>query len=171
MIAHPLDRFKKALVYASKMLLGAAICWYGLLAMGVADPVWGVITVLIVSDPDVATALDLAKVRTINTAVGCTVGLATMLIFGYSPEASLVAIALTVISIMMIDHYPANWRLAPATVFIVMDAGRLAATQHQEISYAMMRMLEIAVGCGVALALARLYTYLAGRKPRETDVT
>ncbi|PRD43866.1 FUSC family protein [Phyllobacterium phragmitis] len=171
MTAHRLDRIKKALVYASKMFLGAAICWYGLLLMGVSNPIWAVITVLIVSDPDVTTAFNLAKTRTLNTAVGCTVGLTTMLIFGYSPEASVFMMALTVFVIMLIDHYPANWRLAPATVFIVMDAGRLAATQREEITYAMLRMLEIAVGCAVALALAGLYTYLAERQPRETDVT
>ncbi|GAB1583334.1 FUSC family protein [Phyllobacterium phragmitis] len=162
-------RLRKALTYASKTLLGALICWYGLLLLGVANPIWAVITVMIVSDPDVTTTLNLAEARAINTAVGCAVGLATMLLFGYSPEASLFAAAFTVFVIMLIDRYPANWRLAPATVIILMDAGRLASSHREEITYALLRLVEIAVGCAVAIALAGLYTYLARRKKQEPE--
>jgi len=164
-------RLGKALIYASKTLLGALICWYGLLFLGVANPIWAVITVMIVSDPDVTTTLNLAEARAINTAVGCAVGLVTMLLFGYSPEASLFAAAFTVFVIMLIDRYPANWRLAPATVIILMDAGRLATSHREEITYALLRLIEIAVGCAVAIALAGLYTYLAKRKKHEPEAT
>ncbi|MFC5068194.1 FUSC family protein [Flaviflagellibacter deserti] len=157
------EAIKRSLRYASKTLIGAAICWYGLKWAGISSPVWAE---MIVSDPDIATAAELAKARAVNTAVGCLVGLIVLLAFGYNPPAALIGAALTVMVVVLIDRYPANWRLAPATVIIVVDAGRLAQTHAEEISYALLRMVEIAVGCTVALCLAAIYTrWLAlGRK-------
>ncbi len=161
------EAIKRSLRYASRTLIGAAICWYGLRWAGITNPVWAVITVIIVSDPDIATTAELAKARAVNTAVGCLVGLIILLVLGYSPLGAIIGAALTVMAVMLIDRYPTNWRLAPVTVIIVMDAGRLAQTHAEEISYALLRMVEIAVGCAVALCLAAIYTrWLAlGRKP------
>lgn len=139
-------------------MLGCLICWFGLQFAGIEHPIWAVITVLIVSDPDVRTTLGLAEARAINTMTGCLIGMGTIVLFGYSPVASLFGAALTVLLILMIDKYPANWRLAPATVVIVMDAGRLAQTRTEELLYALSRMGEIAVGSIVAIGLAMVYT-------------
>lgn len=161
-IAH-LTNPGKALLYASKTLLGCLICWFALRWTGIEHPIWAVITVLIISDPDVRATLALAQARAINTAVGCAIGMMTIWIFGYSPVASLFGAALTVLIILMIDVYPANWRLAPATVVIVMDAGRFAASRREELLLAMARLVEIALGCAVAIALAWLYTRIIAR--------
>ncbi|MBN9046123.1 MAG: FUSC family protein [Rhizobiales bacterium] len=148
----------KALLYASKTLLGCLISWFVLRWAGIEHPVWSVITVFLISDPDVNTTLALAKARTINTAVGCSIGMLTIWTFGYSPLASMFGAALTVLIILVIDVYPSNWRLAPATVVIVMDAGRDAATRSEEMLLALVRLGEIAFGCAVAIALAWIYT-------------
>ena len=155
-------RIRRALLYASKTLLGGLICWYGLIALGVSDPVWAVITVMIVSDPDLSTAVGLAQARIINTSVGCLIGFASLALFGYSPLLPLVAAAVTVSIVILIDHYPTNWRLAPVTVYILVDAGRMAATYAEELELALKRAGEIAFGCGVALLLAFAYTRLIG---------
>ena len=42
-----------------------------------------VITVMIVSDPDLSTAVGLAQARIINTSVGCLIGFASLALFGY----------------------------------------------------------------------------------------
>jgi uncharacterized membrane protein YccC len=68
-----------------------------------------------------------------------------------------------VLLILMIDKYPINWRLAPATVVIVMDAGRFAQTRNEELLLALSRLVEIALGCAVAIALAWVYTRIIGR--------
>ncbi|MDT6939467.1 hypothetical protein RI570_04820 [Brucella pseudogrignonensis] len=56
---------------------------------------------------------------------------------GYSPVASLFGEAFTVFMILMTDRYPFNWRLAPATVLIVMDAGRFLQTSSKELLLAL----------------------------------
>lgn len=158
MTPHRIKALHRALLYASKVTIAALICWYGLRALGIADPVWAVITVMLVSDPRLETAVELARVRTINTTVGCLVGMAALLPFGYAPVVAIVAAAATIVVIMMIERYPPNWRLAPATVVIVMEAARGATTYSDEIGYALLRMAEIGAGSLVAMALAAIYS-------------
>ena len=160
------DAVARSLRYASKTLIGSVICWFGLVWAGIADPVWAVITVMIVGDPDITTTAELAKARAINTAVGCVVALSVLLVFGYSPLAALIAAALTIMVVMLIDRYPTNWRLAPVTVMIVVDAGRLAQTHGEAIQFSLLRMAEIAVGCTVALGLAAIDTrWMTSHRP------
>lgn len=160
----------KSLLYASKILLGAMIAWYGLSWCGIENPIWAVITVIIISDPSLTTTFDLAKARAINTVVGCTFGLSSLLLFGYSPLSTMLTVTLTVMIVTMIERYPTNWRLAPVTVIILMDAGRLATTHEEEIRYVLMRAGEIGVGCCIALGLAVLYTRLAQRAAADQQM-
>lgn len=166
-----LDRLKKALIYASKTLLGGLICWYGLSFLGIDDPIWAVITVIIVSDANIRATLDSSTARMINTTVGCAVGMTTMLLFGYSPLAGLVAAGLTIFTILMIDKYPSSWRLAPMTVVILMDAGRLTADDHLAIIYGLLRFVEIIVGCAVAIALAWAYSRIFVYEAQPLDLS
>lgn len=145
-------------LYASKALLGSLLCWTLLREAGLENPFWAVITVILVSDPDLSIARGLAFARAVNTLLGCTVGLITMLAFGYAPLAAIAAAALTVLIATSIGNYPSNWRLAPVTVIILMDAGRLATSHVEEIQFALLRATEIGVGCIVALVLAVFYT-------------
>ena len=161
----------KSFVYASKIFLAASICWYGLTLAGIENPIWAVITVMVVSDPSLKTTFGLAKVRVINTFVGCAVGLASILYFGYSPINMILTATFTVACVTFTSRYPVNWRLAPVTVVILMDAGRLAQTHEEEFHYVMMRVMEIGIGCAVALALAGVYTKLANRKDKAAAVT
>lgn len=158
---------QRSIIYASKIFLASIICWYGLLAVGIENPVWAVITVMVVSDPNLSTTLGLAKTRAINTIVGCAFGLASIFTFGYSPLLTIVTACITVMFVTMISRYPVNWRLAPVTVVILMDAARLAGTHEAELHYVMMRVVEIAFGSIVSLALAGLYTKLSSREPKE----
>jgi len=144
----------KPVIYAIKTLIGGMICWYGLLIFGVSNPIWAIITVVIVSDPDLTTAISLARMRVINTIVGCTIGLLCMVFFGYGTMLCLLAMAFTVFLVTSIDRYPVNWRLAPVTVVILMNAGKDAVSRHEEIRLALMRAGEIGFGCVVALGLA-----------------
>lgn len=148
----------RALHYASQTLIGCIISWFVLRGAGIEHPIWSMMTVFIVSDPDIHTTLSLARVRALNTAVGCAVGMAMIWFFGYSPVLSLFAAAITVFFLVMIDNYPSNWRLAPATVIIIMDAGSAAQTRDQELWLALSRLGEITLGCAVALSVAWIYS-------------
>ncbi len=144
----------KSLLYPFNILIGSAICWYGLVLVGISNPIWSIITVILVSDPDLTTAITLARVRVINTIVGCVAALVSLLAFGYSPWSSFLTAAVIVLVVTSVEHYPANWRLTPVTVVIVMDASRKAMTYHDEMFNAIARAGEIAAGCAVALIIA-----------------
>jgi len=159
---------QKSIIYASKIFFCTMICWYGLILIGIQNPIWAVITVFVVSDPSLTTTFGLAKVRIINTIVGCIFGLSSILFFGYSPLTMILTAVITVFCVNLITRYPVNWRLAPVTVVILMDAGRLATTHEEEFHYVLMRLLEIGVGSTVALGMAGIYTKLAARKKEET---
>lgn len=149
---------QKSLLYASKTFIGAVACWAVLHLLGIANPIWAMITVVLVSDPDLNTARTLVAARVTNTIVGCAVGLTALLLFDFSLWIALGAAALTILIITSIEQYPTNWRLAPVTVLILFDAARHAATPQEEIHYALLRAFEIGLGSGVALALALIYT-------------
>ena len=163
-----LNRLQKSLLYTSKILIGACIAWFGLQALGINNPIWAVITVMLVSDPDFNTTRSLATVRIINTIIGCALGLGSLMLFGYSPLAIILTSACTVLVVTSIPQYPTNWRLAPVTVLILMDAGRIAATHRDEIQYALMRASEIGAGCVIAMVLAVLYTRFVTRETTAT---
>ena len=154
---------RKYFLYSSKLFIAAFLSWYGLKIAGIDNPIWAVITVFVVSDPSLTTTLNLSKVRTINTLVGCLFGLLSIFVFGYSPLISIVTACLTVAFVTMIERYPVNWRLAPVTVIILMDAARLAQSRTEEFHYVIMRVMEIGVGSAIALILAGIYTWIGRR--------
>ena len=159
---------QNSFLYASKTLLGALICWYGLEWIGVANPLWAIISVVIVSDADFSGTMKLAQARVVNTAVGCISAITALVIFGYSPWCCYLTAAGTVLIITSLDFYPANWRLAPVTVVIVMDAARHVSDKKHEILYALERGKEIIFGCAVALILAFLFSRLQRAKAKDT---
>lgn len=161
---------QKSLLYASKTTIGALICWGALHLLGIDNPMWAMITVVLVSDPDLNTARTLVAARVVNTIVGGAIGLTALLLFDYAIWIALAAAALTILVITSIEHYPTNWRLAPVTVFILFDAARHAASPQEEIHLALLRALEIGLGSAVALALALVYTRLF-RAPKSVVPT
>lgn len=145
---------KKSLIYAVNIFLGSCICWYSLTHLGLPDPMWAIITVILVSDPDLSTLMTLSKMRVINTLVGCVAGFVCLLAFGYNPWISFCAAAIVIIVITSLENYPANWRLTPVTIFIVMNASKNATTYHEEVMYSVMRAGEILFGCIIALIVS-----------------
>ncbi len=158
MARYQLSLTQKSMLYASKIFIGALACIGILALLRVDNPLWAIITVVLVSDPDLNTARTLVIARVINTIVGCTVGFIALTTFGFTLPVAIITITLLVLLITSISNYPANWRLAPVTVLILLDASRIAATAQQEIHFALLRAIEIGVGSLVAMVLALLYT-------------
>ena len=70
---------ENAFIYMGKLITGSLIVWYALRAMGIPEPFWAMISLIVVTEP----ALELAKrnfrARVINTANGTIVaGLAQL---------------------------------------------------------------------------------------------
>ncbi|WDZ97726.1 FUSC family protein [Herbaspirillum sp. WKF16] len=151
---------KNALAYLVKILSGCLILWYGLRAAGIEEPYWAMISLIIVTEPDMTVAKANFRARLINTLSGCVVSCIALVIFGPTFLAMLVALTAAVIVAMLLQNYPSNWRLGPATVVILLSAAFSGNGLNQELHLAFMRVGEVIVGSTVALLQTVIYIWL-----------
>jgi uncharacterized membrane protein YccC len=154
---------KNALVYLIKILSGSFIAWYGLRAMGLQEPYWAMISLIIVTEPDVTLAKANFRARLINTLNGCVVACLALVLFGPGFLSMLLALAISVLVALLLHNYPANWRLGPATVVILMSAAIDGKGLHQELQYALPRVGEVIAGSSIALLQSLAYSYALKR--------
>ncbi|MFT2598202.1 FUSC family protein, partial [Escherichia coli] len=83
---------KNALAYLVKILSGCLILWYGLRALGIEEPYWAMISLIIVTEPDMTVAKANFRARLINTISGCIVSCIALVVFGPTFLAMLVAL-------------------------------------------------------------------------------
>jgi uncharacterized membrane protein YccC len=154
---------ENALLYVAKLITGSIIVWYGLRAFGVAEPIWAMLSLIVVTEPDVTIAKNNFRARVINTINGTVVACLALLVFGASFLAMLVAMTVSVLIAMSLQHYPPNWRLAPNTTVVLMSAALSGAVLSEEMRLAMVRVLEVMTGSTVALLQTLAYGYLLRR--------
>jgi len=141
--------------YVAKILAGSLIAWFGLGALGLEHPYWAIITICIASDPDLASAKKLVGARALNTLVGAAVGLVGVRVGGLTTATLFVCLGVTTLLVTAVPRYPANWRLAPVTVVIIMEVAALEGrSRGAEIHIAQQRVLQVLAGCAIALGLA-----------------
>ena len=153
---------KNALVYTIKILMGSVILWFGLTALGIAEPYWALISLITVTEPDVTQARLNFKARKINTFTGTLIAVVVLVLVGSGLVALLVAVTLAVLAALMVHNYPANWRLAPTTVVVLMSAAANGNEFHEELDYALLRVAEVLAGSVVALLQALVYVRIVG---------
>jgi uncharacterized membrane protein YccC len=154
---------ENALLYVVKLITGSMIVWYGLRAAGVTEPYWAMISLIVVTEPDVVVAKKNVRARLINTANGTVVACAALLAFGASFLSMMVAMTVSVLIAMIWQNYPANWRLAPNTAVILMAAALHGTGLPEEVRLAMYRVMEVVTGSAVALLQTVVYGYLLDR--------
>jgi uncharacterized membrane protein YccC len=149
----------QSLLYVGKILAGALISWFGLGALGLDRPYWAIITICIVSEPNLESAKRLVAVRSLNTLVGAAVGLSGVMIGGLTPTTMFVCLAVTTLLVTTVPRYPANWRLAPVTVVIIMEVAAIQGSDRaMEIHIAEQRVVQVLAACLIALGLAWLFS-------------
>lgn len=146
-----------SLAYALKIALASLLVWPGLTALNIPQPVWAIVTIAAVSDPNLSAARQLVVNRVTNTLVGCVVAIITVILFGATLTSMIAALAVSVILVTSIEHYPANWRLAPITVAILMG-GAVGGDQRLALHLAWLRASEIIFGSLAALLMAWLFS-------------
>lgn len=151
---------KHALVYIVKILTGTLLAWFGMRALGVAEPYWAVISVIIVTEPDFSVARANFRARLINTFTGSVIALTALTLMGGTFWAMLAALIAAVLLAMLWSGYPSNWRLGPITVVILMSAAIQGQGPQQELHLALLRVAEVLAGSAVALLQALVYSRL-----------
>lgn len=160
---------KNALVYIVKILTGTLLAWFGMRALGVAEPYWAVISVIIVTEPDFSVARANFRARLINTFSGSVIALAALALMGGTFWAMLTALIAAVLLAMLWSGYPSNWRLGPITVVILMSAAIQGQGPRQELHLALLRVAEVLAGSAVALLQALVYSRLLS--PQDTPAS
>lgn len=154
---------KNALVYLIKILSGSLILWYGLRAVGLPEPYWAMISLIIVTEPDMLIAKANFRARLINTISGAIIACLCLVFFGANFVSMLVALTTAVLVAMLWQNYPSNWRLGPATVVILMSAAFAGGGLHQELHLALLRVAEVITGSTVALLQTVVYIGVVNR--------
>jgi len=154
----------KPLLYAFRILLGGVIVWLTLDKLGDDYKIFAIISVIVVSEPDITLLKESAVSRIINTVIGSALGLLAMLVMGINYTSLIVAVTVSVIISTSFKKYPTSWKLAPVTVAIIIVP---AITQNENYTMAMQLALqrtgEVLYGSLVAFVLGIIIGYLRTR--------
>jgi len=151
---------ENAFIYIIKLITGSLIVWFGLRAVGITEPYWAMISLIVVTEPEIVQAKKSFRARVINTINGTIAAGLALWIIGPTFVAMLVAMTVATLIAMSIENYPNNWRLAPNTTVVLMSAALTGTGLSEEIRLAMYRVLEVLTGSTVALLQTLVYAWL-----------
>jgi len=136
--------------YAVRIFIGTTAVWLLLRSVGDADAVWAVISVIVVTEPQMQTAWLTLGSRIVNTVIGCTMGLIFLLLAG--PEIWVLPLGLTATVLVCTDvvRLSSSWRLAPATAALIIASGVVDQSRISGAGVALQRAGEVVLGCAVA---------------------
>jgi uncharacterized membrane protein YccC len=116
---------------------------------------WAVLTAVIVMQASVATSLKAVVDRMLGTVAGAVWGvIVTLLIPHHGPVALGAALAVALAPLALMAALRPSYRVAPITAVIVLLS--TTGVQLGPVHYALDRVVEIAVGCVVGLAVSVL---------------
>jgi uncharacterized membrane protein YccC len=151
------------LEYTVRILVGTTIVWLALHRIRGLDPLWAIISVVIVSEPAFESALLAFKSRVINTLIGSTLGLACLFVLGPAIWSILLAMAVSVLLCTRFIRVPLSWKIAPVTVALVMTPSVLDHSVSAGYSIALRRTGEVLFGSAVAVSVSLLGSKLPRR--------
>src|SRR5229473_3225198 len=143
--------------YAVRILIGCVIVWFVLNRINHPNPLWALISVIIVTEPELSAAFLAFNSRIVNTLIGCAIGLSFLYLVGPSHWSILLGIIVSVIICTSLIRVPGSWRVAPVTVAILMTPSVLGGGRSTGLAVAIDRTEEVLLGSAAAL----LITYVA----------
>jgi len=148
---------------AGLQLAGAvALAWAVAVALHLPESFWAVMSVLIVIRPSAGSTLDAGWDRVRGTAAGAVFGLGGVYLQHHGVPV-LVATLGVVLLLAFASASAPGLRSAPVAALIVLSAGGIPG--HSALQVAMLRMVQIGIGVGVALAVSTfLSEYHAGAR-------
>lgn len=154
---------------ALRILIGAGIVWVIVHHFLHQDPLWAMISVVIVSEPELDATLVNFRARALHTVIGCAVGLAFLYAFGAENWSILLAMAVSVLIVTNLVSQVVAWRITPVTVAIVMMPSVIHGSRVGGTPVALMRTLEVLLGSAVAVGVSWIFAEInrARRKAKE----
>lgn len=140
--------------YALRILIGSCVAWLLLHSVGHHDPLWAMISVVMVSEPELQSAVLAFRWRVTNTVVGCAVGVLFLWGAGPSIGSILLAMVACVLVCTWIIDAPTGWRIGPISTAIVMTPGVLQHSQQTGMEEALLRTSAVLAGSAIAVIVA-----------------
>jgi uncharacterized membrane protein YccC len=151
------------LQYAVRILIGCVIVWCVLNRTNRHTPLWALISVITVTEPELGAAFLAFNSRVANTLIGCGVGLLVLYLLGPSFWAILLGIIVSVFICTSVIRVPGSWRVAPVTVAIVMTTSVIGGIANAGLPAAIERTEEVLLGSAAALLITYVSTLLQRR--------
>ena len=160
--------------YAVRVMISGSIVWFLLGGLAHADPLWGLISTVVVTDLKFEGAVNSFVSRMLNTLIGCGTGLLFLRAFGTwgaSPGMVLLAMALAIVVSADFVHVPISWRIAPITTAIVMTPAYLSHSPEAAWRASLERTGDVIIGSVTAVAVsavAAAWLHWRGIEPETT---
>jgi uncharacterized membrane protein YccC len=142
--------------YAVRIFMGTALLWFLLRWAGNANPIWAVISLIVVMEPKVSGAWLAFLSRTANTVIGCAAGLLFLLLDRNADWILPAAVAVTVLVCTYLVRLPLSWRIAPVTAALVIASDMADPTPWGGLEIALRRTGEVLLGSAAALLVTWL---------------
>ena len=142
--------------YAVRIFVGTAALWILLRWAGDANPIWAVISLIVVIEPKVESAWLSFLSRVANTVIGCVIGL--LFLLPPAPEGWLLAAAVTttVLVCTYLIRMPLSWRIAPITAALILTSGAGDPSPWGGLEIALRRTVDVLLGSAMALLVTWL---------------
>jgi uncharacterized membrane protein YccC len=157
------------LQYAIRILFGCVIVWFVLQRTNRHNPLWALISVITVTEPELSAAFLAFNSRIANTLIGCAVGLSVLYLLGPSFWSILLGVIVSVFICTSLIRVPGSWRVAPITVAIVMTTGVLGGAPTAGLAAAIERTEEVLLGSATALLITYVATFIQRAVRRTAD--
>ena len=152
---------------ALRILIGSGLVWLLVRSLGHHDPLWAMISVVIVSDAELDATVKAFRYRALNTVIGCAVGLAFLYVLGTASWSILLAMSAAVLISTSSAYTLYAWRIAPVTVVLVMMPGILQSSRVAGTPIAIRRTEDVLLGSAVTVVVSWIFSVAARARRRN----
>jgi len=153
---------------AFRIMIGAGIAWLLVRNLAHHDPLWAMISVVIVSDVELDATLIAFRGRAFNTIIGCVVGLIFLYAFGAASWSILLGMSAAVLISTHFVQTLTAWRIAPVTAALVMMPGILQGSAQAGTPVAILRVIGVLTGSAVAVLVSWIFFLIARVRRRSS---
>lgn len=146
--------------YTVRIFIGTAVLWILTQAISAPSPLWAIISLIIVTEPQMHMAWLAFRIRMINTFMGSLVGFTVLAFAAPSAMTLIPAIALSAFISTYINKLQQGWRIAPITTALVISAGMMQQSAQSGMQTAFARTFEVFLGSIVALIVTLIMAYI-----------
>jgi uncharacterized membrane protein YccC len=139
--------------YAVRICIGTTLLWYLTQAMHATSTLWAIISLIIVTEPQMRLAWLAFRSRMLNTFVGAIVGFSVLACASPTSWVLIAAITFTALISTYINRFQQGWRLAPITTALIISAGMTHESAASGMNIAISRTFEVFLGSAVAVAV------------------